>query len=172
MRDGKRAVDADLEHRAGDVVLLARQRLLFPFPLLDEGARDREPEMFGEVGRSADGENRAPFVEETAHLRHRLGYRHATHSRAPFPGDGCGVERAAATATAALLPAIPLRDRAIDEDDDVVLRAEGASVELRREHDLVREFIALEQPSHPPGGHRAAVRVPQGDPRLSEPTSI
>src|SRR5687768_4653062 len=119
MRDRKRAIHADLEHRAGHVVLLAWQRLLTPFALLDERARDREPEMPGEVGRPADGQNRAPFLEEAAHLRHRLRHRHTTHSRAPFGRNGGSVERAAAPEPS-LLAAVPLRNRAIDEEDDVV----------------------------------------------------
>src|SRR5262245_15599816 len=119
--------------------------------------------------RSAEGDDHAACFREFLQLRNRVLDGDASELTAIFLGElvRAGLTSAATTAEATAA-AVGLRNAAVGEKNDVVLRLEVAGVERVREDALEVELELLEQPADVARRHRAAIHVPQADARLGQ----
>ena len=132
-------------------------------------ALDGQLEERGEIRRRrADGEHGAALLDELAQPGQR-----ALHRRTPdlilvlgrqVRDDAVGAS--GATTTAATTGCAG--NRAVHEDEDVVLVVQVAAIELRCEDAPEAELELLQEPARPACGHRATVRVPQPDARRAK----
>ncbi len=176
MRDRRRVVDRDAEHRARHVELFRRQLTGGAVRrTLDEVVVDGQRHELGEVhGRAPDREDRPAVLEELLQLRARLGGRIRPLLALILGRD---IQRpgstaaSAATATAAAASAASTgsrRTHAGREDDDVEAAGEVAAVERLGKHDFERKLELLQQPARPARGHRAAVLIGEGNAQLAQ----
>jgi hypothetical protein len=116
----------------------------------------REAQVAGQRRGRADGHHLAAALQEGAELRDRARDGEAAQVPPVLRRDGGRVRLAPGGA-------VLLRDGAVVEDEDVVLRVQVPRVQLLREDLAVGEAPLVEEVAVPPRRHRAAEAVPQAD---------
>ena len=168
---GLRLVDARPQHRARDVELLLRQRPI-------AGRRPRRPRRSRPAAEMRRRARSTPpiAIDGAAALDERLecgivrSARDAAQSCERYSARAWSPDRATPPAPRGAGRARECAPSAKISTSN--LRVQVAGVERRREHDLERELVLLEEPARPAGRHRAAVVVPQPDARRLQPARV